>query len=138
MTRHANASIWACIAAGLIGYVALPWYAIQDTSWYEALPQVFEQAEGANGVIQAALQGRSWLFIGLVGLAVCALGGLLRAGRAQGGLLLVGGAVGAVGLALTGFLIGARGWSFALLNTHLGELPFNQFGIGAGGAVALA
>lgn len=138
MTRHANAPIWACTAAGLIGYVALPWYAIQDTSWYEALPQVFGQAEGANGVMQAALQGRSWLYIGLIGLAVCAFGGLLRAGRAQGQLLLVGGAVGAVGLALSGFLIGSRGWSFGFLNNHLGELPLNQFGIGAGGALALA
>src|SRR5262245_16969970 len=128
MTRHANAPIWACIAAGLAGYIALPWYAIQDTAWYEVLPQVFGQAEGANGVMQAAFQGRAWLYIGLIGLAVCALGGLLRAGRAQGQLLLVGGAVGAVGLALSGFLIGARGWSFAFLNSYLGELPLNQFG----------
>ncbi|MGJ7510810.1 ABC transporter permease [Variovorax sp. GT1P44] len=138
MSRHANAPVWACIAAGVAGYVALPWYAIQDTSWYEALPQVFGQAEGANGVMQAALQGRSWLYIGLIGLVVCALGGLLRAGRTQGQLLLVGGAVGAIGLALTGFLIGARGWSYPFLNSYLGELPLNQFGIGAGGAVAIA
>jgi iron(III) transport system permease protein len=128
----------ACIAAGLIGYLALPWYAIQDTAWYEAIPQVFGEAEGANGVMQAVLQNRSWLYIGLIGLAVCALGGFLRPGRAQGRLLFVGGAVGAIGLALSGFLIGARGWSFAALNTYLGELPVNQFGIGAGGFIALA
>ncbi|MDM0075880.1 iron ABC transporter permease [Variovorax sp. J2P1-59] len=130
--------MWLCIAAGVFGYVALPWYAIQDTSWYEVLPQVLSGGEGANGVMQAALQGRSWLYIGLIGLALCAIGGFLRAGRAQGRLLLVGGAVGCVGLALSGFLIGAKGWSFGLLNGYLGELPVNQFGIGAGGAIALA
>jgi iron(III) transport system permease protein len=135
--RSANAPIWICIAAGVIGYIALPWYAIQDTSWYEALPQVLSAGEGANGVMQASLQGRSWLYIGLIGLAICAVGGLLRAGPPQGRLLLVGGAVGSVGLALSGFLIGARGWSFAFLNGYLGELPLNQFGIGAGGAVAI-
>ncbi|VTU20716.1 ABC transporter permease [Variovorax sp. PBL-E5] len=136
--RRPNASIWACIAAGLVGYVALPWYAIQDTAWYEALPQVFGQAEGADGVMQALQQGRSWLFVGLFGLALCVLGGLLRPGRAQGRWLLAGGAIGAIGLALSGFTIGARGWSFAWLNSAFGELAGNQFGIGAGGFVALA
>jgi iron(III) transport system permease protein len=136
--RRPNAPLWACIAAGLLGYVALPWYAIQDTAWYEALPQVFGAAEGANGVMQAAYQGRSWLFIGLAGLALCALGGLLRPGRGQGRWLVAGGTLGALGLALSGFAIGARGWSFAWLNGLFGELAINQFGIGAGGAVALA
>ncbi|WP_436306346.1 MULTISPECIES: ABC transporter permease [unclassified Variovorax] len=130
--------MWACIAVGLVGYLALPWYAIQDTAWYEALGQIFGQAEGANGVMHAWLQGRSWLLVGLFGLGVCVLGGLLRPGRAQGRLLIVGGFTGAVGLVASGFLIGARGWSFAALNTYLGELPINQFGIGAGGFIALA
>lgn len=138
MRRRPNAPVWTSIAAGSLAYLLLPWYAIQDTSWWEAMPQVFGAAEGANGVMQALLQGRSWLWIGVIGLAICALGGLLPAGRAQGRLLLVGGAVGAIGLALSGFLIGARGWSLPILNAQLGELPVNQFGIGAGGFVALS
>ena len=137
-SRRPDAPVWTCIAAGLLAYLVLPWYAIQDTSWWEALPQVFGSAEGANGVMQALLQDRRWLWIGLVGLGICALGGLLPPGRAQGRLLLVGGAVGALGLALSGFLIGARGWTFPFLNAHLGELPVNQFGIGAGGFIALS
>src|SRR5437868_4907768 len=137
-SRRPNAPVWACIAAGLLGYLALPWYAIQDTGWWEAIPQVFGSGEGANGLMQALLQGRGWLWIGLIGLGICGLGGLLQAGRTQGRLLLVGGAVGAVGLSLSGFLIGARGWSFPFLNAQLGELPVNQFGIGAGGFIALS
>lgn len=136
--RSPNRSIWACIAAGLIGYVALPWYAIQDTAWYEVFPQVLNEGEAADGVMQAALQGRTWLYIGLIGLALCALGGLLRAGRAQGRMLLVGGAVGAIGLALSGFLIGAKGWTLPILEAQFGELPVHQFGIGAGGFVAIS
>jgi len=135
--RRPNAPVWTCIAAGLLAYLVLPWYAIQDTSWWEALPQVFGPAEGADGVMQALLQGRSWLWIGLIGLAICALGALWPAGRTQGRLLLVGGAVGAIGLSLSAFLIGARGWTLPVLNARLGELPVNQFGIGAGGFIAL-
>ncbi|MDM0083850.1 iron ABC transporter permease [Variovorax sp. J31P179] len=137
-SRRPNAPVWTCVAAGLLAYFVLPWYAIQDTSWWEALPQVFGSAEGASGVMQALLQARSWLWIGLIGLAICALGALLPAGRTQGRLLLVGGAVGAIGLALSAFLIGARGWTLPVLNARLGELPVNQFGIGAGGFIALS
>ncbi|WP_431124425.1 ABC transporter permease [Variovorax paradoxus] len=129
--------IWAWVALGFAAYLLLPWYAIQDSTWYEAVPQVFGQAEGANGLMQAAMQGRSWLFVGLAGLAMCAIGAWLPAGRAQGRWLLAGGAIGAIGLAVAGFAIGARGWSFAALNTQFGELAVNQFGIGAGGFVAL-
>ncbi|SEA94672.1 iron(III) transport system permease protein [Variovorax sp. YR216] len=136
--RSPNRSIWTCIVAGLVGYLALPWYAIQDTAWYETIPQVFGDGEAANGVMQAAFQGRSWLYIGLIGLGLCLFGALLRAGRAQGRLLFIGGAVGSIGLALSGFLIGAKGWSLAILNTQLGELPVNQFGMGAGGFVAFS
>ncbi|MDP9971029.1 iron(III) transport system permease protein [Variovorax paradoxus] len=136
--RRAQRWIRAWVALGFAAYLLLPWYAIQDATWYEAVPQVFGRAEGANGLMQAAAQGRSWLFIGLAGLAMCAVGAWRPAGRAQGRWLLAGGAIGAVGLAIAGFAIGARGWSFAALNTQFGELAINQFGIGAGGFVALA
>ncbi|WP_431107910.1 ABC transporter permease [Variovorax paradoxus] len=135
--RRSQRWIWAWVALGFAAYLVLPWYAIQDSTWYEAVPQVFGQAEGANGVMQAATQGRSWLFIGLAGLAMCAIGAWLPAGRPQGRWLLAGGALGAIGLAVAGFTIGARGWSVAALNTQFGELAVNQFGIGAGGFVAL-
>ncbi|KLN57686.1 ABC transporter permease [Variovorax paradoxus] len=135
--RRSQRWIRAWVALGFAAYLLLPWYAIQDSTWYEAIPQVFGRAEGANGLMQALTQGRSWLFIGLAGLAMCAMGAWRPAGRAQGRWLLAGGAIGAFGLAIAGFTIGARGWSFAALNTQFGELAINQFGIGAGGFVAL-
>lgn len=138
MTRKPNGAVWSCIAAGFLAYLLLPWYAIQDTSWYQALPQVFSEGDAANGLLQALRQGRPWLFVGLAGVVLCTFGALLRPGRGQGRWLLAGGLIGALGLAIAGFTIGARGWSVAALNTAFGELPVNQFGIGAGGFVALA
>ncbi|MEZ2295792.1 ABC transporter permease [Variovorax sp. RCC_210] len=135
--RRSQRWIRAWVLLGFAAYLLLPWYAIQDATWYEAVPQVFGQAEGANGLMQAATQGRGWLFIGLAGLALCAIGAWLPAGKAQGRWLLAGGAAGAIGLAVAGFTIGAKGWSLAALNTQFGELAINQFGIGAGGFVAL-
>ncbi len=138
MARSPGAAIWSCVAAALAGYLLLPWYAIQDTSWYQALPQVFSGGEGASGVMQAATQGRRWLWLGVAGLALCAAGALRPAGRAQGRWLLAGGLLGAGGLALSGFLIGARGWSVAAFNAGFGELAVNQFGMGAGALVVVA
>ncbi|RYF79874.1 MAG: iron ABC transporter permease [Comamonadaceae bacterium] len=137
MTRRPNRAVWLCLAAGLLGYLGLPWYAIQDTSWYQALPGVFSAGDAANGLLQAFTQGRAWLLVGVLGLGLAAVGALQRPGRAQGRWLLAGGGIGALGLALTGFTIGARGWSFAALNTAFGELAVNQFGVGAGGFVVL-
>ncbi|WP_076999508.1 iron ABC transporter permease [Variovorax sp. KK3] len=136
--RGPDAAVWWWIAIGSAAYLLLPWYALQDASWYEALPQVFTPGEAAsNGVLQA-LAGRVWLWIGVAGLAVCALGALLPAGRWQGRVLLTGGGAGFLGLAISGFLIGAKGWSVAAIEARVGELALNQFGIGAGGFIVLA
>lgn len=137
MASKPNAAIWFCLAAGWLGFLVLPWYAVQDTSWYEALPQIFGSAEGANGLMQAVFQGRPWLLVGVLGLLLCTAGALQRPGRAQGAWLAAGGGIGFAGLVLAGFLIGARGWTVAAFNTQFGELAVNQFGIGAGGFVAL-
>jgi iron(III) transport system permease protein len=137
MTRDANRAIRAWLVIGLLAYVALPWYAQQDTSWYEALPRVLGGSDTASGLVQGLLHGRKWLLVGLAGLvmAMVALG--QPPGRQQGNWLLAGGLVGSIGLAASGFLIGAKGWAFESLNTRFGELALQQFGIGAGGFVAL-
>ena len=138
MTHKSNKAAWICITAGLLAYLLLPLYAIQDTSWYQALPQTCQQGDAANGLLQATQQGRPWLFLGLAGLLLCTIGALQRPGRGQGRWLLAGGLVGALGLAIAGFAIGARGWSHPALNAAFGELSVNQFGIGAGGFVAIS
>ncbi len=136
--HRSNAAAWSCIAIGLVAYGLLPWYAIQDTSWWQALPGIWREGDAANGLIQAAKQGRPWLFAGLAGLLLCMVGAGLAPGRAQGRWWLACGGLGAFALAASGLAIGARGWSFAALNTLFGELQVNQFGIGIGGIVVFA
>ncbi|MFC5496209.1 ABC transporter permease [Caenimonas terrae] len=136
--RSPNSALLAWCAVGALGYLLLPWYALQDGNGLLAVDRVLGDAETANGLLQAALYGRPWLALGALGLAIAFAAALLRPGRAQGGVLLLGGLVGAVGLAASGFLIGAKGWSFAWLNAAFGELGRNQFGIGWGGFIALS
>ena len=137
MKKDPNQAIRIWLVLGLLAYLLLPWYAIQDTAWYSVLPQIMGGPETANGLLQALQHGRSWLLLGLLGLLLAAIGVALPAGRVQGGWLLAGGFTGFMGLLLSGFLIGAKGWSFDLLNTLWGELAGRQFGIGSGAFLAL-
>ena len=137
MHKKPNAAVQLWLAIGFLAYLVLPWYAQQDASWPAVLPQVFGSAETANGLLQALSQGRPWLLVGLVGLGLAAVGAAMAPGQRQGAWLFAGGAVGGLGLVLSGFMIGAKGWSFAALNSAWGELSVNQFGIGMGGIVAL-
>ena len=61
--RRAQRWIRAWVALGFAAYLLPPWYAIQDATWYEAVPQVFGRAEGANGLMQALTQGLSLIHI---------------------------------------------------------------------------
>ena len=137
MSRHPNQMIGIWLLLGLLSYLVLPWYAIQDTAWYSVLPLIMGGPETANGMLQALMHGRSWLLLGLVGLAIAAIGLAVPAGKAQGNILLAGGLTGFVGLLASGFLIGAKGWTYAFLNAQFGELASNQFGIGSGAFGAL-
>ena len=137
MKKNPNQAIRIWLALGLLAYLLLPWYAIQDTAWYSVLPQILGGPETANGLLQALLHGRPWLGLGLLGLAIAAIGLGVAPGKVQGGWLLAGGVSGFAGLLVSGFLIGAKGWSFELLNTLWGELAGRQFGIGSGAFLAL-
>jgi iron(III) transport system permease protein len=133
-----NAALWAWIAAGVVGYLLLPWYALQDANGLTAIADVFGSDVTANGLMQALRHGRVWLLCGVAGLAICGVGAAQVPGRRQGTLLLAGGLIGAGGIAVSGFLIGAKGWNSPLLQSTFGELGRNQFGMGWGGCVVLA
>lgn len=135
--KSSQTAIRAWLMLGLLAYVALPWYAQQDSAWYLVLPQVTGGADTANGLVQALLHGRKWLLLGLAGLLLAMAGLSQPPGRDQGRWLLAGGLLGSVGLLVSGFAIGAQGWSFAVLSALWGELPQGQFGMGAGGMLAL-
>jgi iron(III) transport system permease protein len=135
--KNPNQAIRLWLLLGLLAYVLLPWYAIQDTAWYSVLPQIFAGPETANGLLQTLVHGRVWLGFGLAGLGLAAVSLWRPAGKPQSDWLLAGGSLGFFGLLASGFLIGARGWSYAGLNAHFGELAVNQYGIGIGAFIAL-
>lgn len=137
MTKHPNKAVVVWLAIGLAGFVAFPWYAIQDTAWYYVLPEIFQGSETANGLVQAFANDRPWLLSGLLGLVIAACGLMRTAGKAQSTWLLAGGFVGLAGLGIAGFTIGAVGWSVRGLNELFGELTVNQFGMGMGAFVVL-
>jgi iron(III) transport system permease protein len=137
MNKNPNQAIRIWLATGLLAYLGLPWYAIQDTAWYSVLPQIWQGAETSNGLLQALLYGRSWLLLGLLGLAVAAVGLWVPPGKRQSSWLMAGGLTGFLGLLFSGFMVGSKGWSFAFLNAQFGELAVNQFGIGIGAFIAL-
>jgi hypothetical protein len=93
--------------------------------------------ETASGLVQILAHHRVWLLLGVLGLVVAAIGLAVPPGKAQGRWFLAGGVLGFGGLLASGFMIGAKGWSFEILNRGFGELALNQFGIGIGAFVAL-
>ena len=125
------------LLVGLAAYVLLPWYYPQNLTLLRSLPGIFGGADTASGVLQAAVHHKPWLWVGLFGLAMAALGWSLPAGRIQGWLLVGGAGVGLAGLLVSGFAIGAKGWSYESLAATFGDLPSGQFGIGLGGALVL-
>jgi len=137
MSRHPDRPVRLWLFAGLLAYLILPWYAIQDTAWYSVLTQVLGGPETASGLVQILAHGRVWLLLGVLGLVVAAIGLVVPPGKAQGRWFLAGGVLGFGGLLASGFMIGAKGWSFEILNSRFGELALNQFGIGIGAFVAL-
>lgn len=137
MNFNTNKSMWLWIAVGLLAYLVLPWYAIQETNGLLKILQVFASEQTGNGLMQAISFGRPWLWLGLAGLAVAAIGAAMPAGKRQGMVLLTGGGLGLLALLASGFLIGTRGWSFEAMTTSLGELGARQPGMGWGGFVAL-
>src|SRR5687767_11933068 len=122
---------------GLVAFVALPWYLPQNLSLWQALSGAFDGSDSAAGVFQAWRYGKPWLWP--VVLALIGSGAALRwrTGRAQGRALVLAAGFGLVSVLIAGFAIGARGWSFAALESTFGPAPGNQFGIGLGGAATL-
>lgn len=137
ITERTQRAIYVWVLIGLAAYLALPWYYLQSGSLLFAMPRLFTDPVTANGLTHAALLGRSWLWTGVAGLLVAGVGAWLPASRLQGGVLIAGAVIGLLGLGVSGFVIGATGWSYEWLNAAVGTLPQGQSGIGWGGFVVL-
>ncbi len=135
--NRVQAAIAGWLLMGTVSFLLLPWFFLADKSVLQALPGVFGAADTASGAVQAALHGRPWLWVALVGLLIAAEGWRLPPGRTQGLWLSAGAGIGLVGLLFSGFAIGAKGWSFDWMNATFGALAAGQFGMGLGAALTL-
>jgi len=106
--QRARAAEGAWLLLGALSFVLLPWYFNADRSLWSLLPGVFDGADSAGGLVQAARHGRPWLWCVPLALALAALGWQFLHGRGQAWLLLAGGAGGALSLLATGFAIGTQ------------------------------
>ena len=136
-TERTQRAIHGWVLLGLAAYLLLPWYFMQQGSLGSAIPHLFGDAETANGLTQAIMHGRTWLFSGFFALLLAGAGAVLPPGRRQGGWLVAGATLGLLGLLASGFLIGARGWSHEWLAPVFGGLALGQQGVGWGGVVVL-
>jgi iron(III) transport system permease protein len=94
--------LWLWVAVGVLAYLVLPWYAIQDANGLRRdLPQVFWAGrETANGLVQAAryMGGPGCGWAGWAWL-VAAWPLRCRRARRQGAVLLAGGCLGVLAAA---------------------------------------
>lgn len=136
-SQAVNSGIWCFVALGVLAYLVFPWYAIQDSNGLLSIPQVFSNDQAGNGLMQASVYNRPWLWLGLFALGLASMGASMTPTKKQGTVLIVAGALGIVSLMVSGFTIGAKGWSFEVLTSMFGALGAKQFGIGWGGFLAL-
>jgi iron(III) transport system permease protein len=123
----------------LLGWAAilfLPWYAQQGSLW-SAEARLFTAPDAGNGLVQAALFGKAWIWTGIAGLALAGGAALLAPGRRQGAWLCTGAMLALVGLLGSAFLVRAQGWAYGWAAALFGTLAQGQAGLGAGAVVVL-
>jgi iron(III) transport system permease protein len=134
-----NRPALAWSVAGLLGAMALPWYALQEGlgtgAWFWGL---WSSEDYADGVAQIVVHGRWWLAPVFVALLWCLAVAMLplKSGR-RGTLLAAGAAAGIVLFGAQAFAIGLRGWTAAWLVSLFGEMEQRQVGIGGGATLVL-
>ena len=115
-------ALFAWSGIGLAAWALLPWYFAADKGLLASLRSVFAADDSASGLARRRDPGPAWLWIALLGLALC-VGGALAEGRGRGRWVGLGALVGLAGLLGGGFSIGASGWSFAWMNAAFGASP---------------
>jgi iron(III) transport system permease protein len=136
-----NRALGLCLAVGWIGFLILPWYAIEDGFWSLAWLADGYPADSdyAPALLQALWHGKIWLLpIALPLLPPLALLGRRRGDPGFGQILIACGALGLAYLLVQGFAIGIRGWQFAWLEAAFGPLGDRQFGMGYGALLTAA
>ena len=128
--------VW--LGVGAVGFLLVPWYALQDSVFaLEWVPR-FATKEAAPALLQIFVHGKGWLVpIGVLLAAGIALAVMTLERKARATALLAIGATGFVYLLGQGFAIGPTGWTFEPIAATLPGLARGQFGMGLGAALAI-
>lgn len=123
------------IIIGWLGFLALPWYAIEDGffafEWlFDGYPFDTDYAPAAFIVAQGEKLWLAPLVLPL--LAVTAVIGRPKSDPLYATILIAASGFGLAWLVLQGFGIGLRGWQFGMLESLFGDLGDRQFGMGYG------
>lgn len=65
-------TLWVLL--GLLSFVLLPWYFLQQGSLWSALPHIWGGSETASALLQVLQHDRPWLWLGFAGLFICLVG----------------------------------------------------------------
>ncbi len=123
------------LIVGGVGYLLLPWYAIEDGIW--TLEWLFDgyptNVDYAPALFQISSHGKLWL----VPLGIALLPPLLVLNRKYkdafyANTLIISGLSGLLWFLIQGFAISYDGWNFAFLENWFGLLTLNQLGMGYG------
>ena len=124
------------LAVGAIGFLFLPWYALQDSVFALSWIPGFTTKEAAPALLQILLHGKGWLLpLGVLLVAAAAMPFARMERRTRATTLCAVGAIGFIYLFAQGFAIVPTGWSFDSLSTLLPPLPRGQYGMGLGAAL---
>ncbi|MEO6565447.1 MAG: iron ABC transporter permease [Casimicrobiaceae bacterium] len=121
------------LLCGAVGFLLLPWYALQDSVLGFAWLRQWNSIEHAPAWLQILLHGRAWLLP--PGLLILAAAGLLAsslAPRMRANALLAIGGMGLVSIFAQGFAIVPAGWASPWLEGLFGPMAGRQFGMGLG------
>jgi iron(III) transport system permease protein len=124
------------LVAGWVAVLILPWYAVDPSFWSFVWLGALADPATAPAILQATLHGRVWLWPAILAFVPPLLVLKRRRDDATAAAILVAsGAFGLAWLAIEGFAIGIRGWSFAGLEAAFGPVE-PQPGMGYGALIA--
>lgn len=133
--RRRAIAFW--LAVGAVGFLLVPWYALQGSVFTLQWLGSFTGKEAAPALLQATSHGRGWLLpLGLLLVPGAAL--LLPVGtpRGRAALLIAIGTAGFAWFFAQGFAIGPAGWTIDAAG--LPKLDGGQYGMGLGAALIVA
>jgi len=123
--------------AGLVGFILLPWYGVEDFFTFEWLVEGYPFDEDYAPAAFLIAQGeKPWLAPLIIPLLLPLLA--LRWRKTDplyGKILILAGTLGFGWLIIQGSSIGIRGWNFEWAKALFGELDDRQYGMGYGGLI---